>query len=74
MGDPRLETFCILLHVTLYFEALGCLHPILDIIDLFYALLTCNMTLSLCKELYLNFKVFVQLAYVLKFLCLFSLF
>ena len=73
-GEPHLEIFCILLHIPLYFEALGCLCAVFDIIDSLYALLTCNMISILCKDLYFDFKVFLQLVHIFKFLRLFFLF
>ena len=64
----------VFVHVPLYFEALGCLCPVFDIIDSLYALLTCDMTSSLCKDLCFDFKVFLQLVHVFNFLHLFFLF
>ena len=56
------------MHVPQSLEALGCLCLVFDIIDSLDALLTCDMTSSLCKDLRFGFKVFLQLVHGFKFL------
>ena len=62
-----------MLHVPLYFEAIECLCPVLDIIDLFCELLTCSMTSSYVKN-YAFISSVLQLAYVLNFYAYFPSF